>query len=99
MLLSLFYTLIKLDHTKALRDQASSLARDCIPLLRRPRILTSFLAHSGNFSRLCTYTQKYLSLTQTQKSIAGTDHLQGLLPWLLAHVQKICISNKYAPGT
>ena len=42
--LYLFYTLIKLYHTKALSDQASSLAPDGIPLLRTPRTLESFMA-------------------------------------------------------
>ena len=36
------YTLIKLYYTKALSDQASSLAPDWIPLLQRPRIPASF---------------------------------------------------------
>ena len=36
--LYLFYTLIKLYHTEALSDQASSLALDGIPPLRTPRI-------------------------------------------------------------
>ena len=40
--LYLIYTLIKLYYTKAVSDQASSLAPDWILLLRRPRILESF---------------------------------------------------------
>ena len=40
--LYLLYTLIKLYYTKALSDQASSLAPDGILLLWRPRILASF---------------------------------------------------------
>ena len=40
--LYLLYTLIKLYYTKALSNQASSLALDWILLLRRPRILASF---------------------------------------------------------
>ena len=46
----LLYTLIKLYYTKALSDQASSLAPDQIPLLWRPRITGTFMAHSGNLS-------------------------------------------------
>ena len=38
----LLYTLIKLYYTKALSDQASSLALDWILLLQRPRIPASF---------------------------------------------------------
>ena len=40
--LYLLYTLIKLYYTKALSDQASSLALDWFLLLQRPRILASF---------------------------------------------------------
>ena len=40
--LYLLYTLIKLYYTKALSDQALSLALDWILLLQRPRILGSF---------------------------------------------------------
>ena len=40
--LCLLYTLIKLYYTKALSDQASSLAPDWILLLRGPRILASW---------------------------------------------------------
>ena len=45
----LFYTLIKLYHTKALSDQASSWAPDRIPFLRRPRILVSFVVQQQPF--------------------------------------------------
>ena len=44
----LFYTLIKLCDTKALSNQASSLAPDWI-LLRRPRILASFAVRQQLF--------------------------------------------------
>ena len=47
---SFFNTLIKLYYTKALSTQALSLAPDRIPLLRRPRILVSFMAQSNNLS-------------------------------------------------
>ena len=47
--LYLLYTLIKLYYTKALSDQASSLAPDWIPLLRKPRIPTSFLGSATTF--------------------------------------------------
>ena len=52
-----FYTLIKLYCTKALSDQASSLAPDSILLLQRPRILASFRGsattfHLGGSSRI-----------------------------------------------
>ena len=40
--LYLLYTLIKLYYTKALRDQALSMAPDWILLLRRPRIPASY---------------------------------------------------------
>ena len=40
--LYLLYTLIKLYYTKALCDQALSLALDCILLLQGPRILVYF---------------------------------------------------------
>ena len=46
--LYLSYTLIKLCYTKALSGQALSLAPDRNPLLLRPRIPTSFTAHSPN---------------------------------------------------
>jgi len=48
--LYLFYTLTKLYYTRALSDQASSLAPDWIPLLWRPRILTSFTAQQQPFT-------------------------------------------------
>ena len=44
-----FYTLIKLYCTKALSDQASSLAPDWILLLRRPRIPMSFHGSGTTF--------------------------------------------------
>ena len=47
--LYLFYTLIKLYYTKALRDQASSLAPDWILLLQRPRILVSLRGPATTF--------------------------------------------------
>ena len=49
--LYLFYTLIKLYCTIALRDQASSLAPGWTSLLQRPRILASFTAQQQAFSR------------------------------------------------
>ena len=49
--LYLFYTLIKLNYTKVLRDQASSLVSDWILLLWRPRILVYFMAQQQPFSR------------------------------------------------
>ena len=48
--LSLFCTLIKLYYTKALSDQASSLAPDWILLLQRPRIPESFVVQQQPFS-------------------------------------------------
>ena len=48
--LYLLYTLIKLYYTKALSDQASSLAPDWILLLRRPRILASFVVQQQPFN-------------------------------------------------
>ena len=48
-LLYLLYTLIKLHHTKALSDQASSLAPDWILLLQRPRIPASFWCSATTF--------------------------------------------------
>ena len=48
--LYLLYTLVKLYYTKALSDQASSLALGCIPLLQRPRILASFIAQQKPFT-------------------------------------------------
>ena len=47
--LYVFYMLIKLYYTKALSDQAPSLALDWILLLRRPRILASFTAQQQPF--------------------------------------------------
>ena len=47
--LYLFYTLIKLYHTKALSEQALSLAPDWIPLLWRPRIPVSFRGSATTF--------------------------------------------------
>ena len=47
--LSLLYTLIKLYYTKALSDQASSLALEWIPFLRRPRIPASFRGSAITF--------------------------------------------------
>jgi len=49
--LYLFYTLIKLNYTKVLRDQASSVVSDWILLLWRPRILVYFMAQQQPFSR------------------------------------------------
>ena len=43
------YTLIKLNYTKALSDQASSLALDWILLLQRPRIPVSFHVSATSF--------------------------------------------------
>ena len=43
------YTLIKLYYTKALSDQALSLAQDWILLLRRPRIPASFHGSAATF--------------------------------------------------
>ena len=43
------YTLIKLNYTKALSDQASSLAPDWILLLQRPRIPASFCGSATTF--------------------------------------------------
>ena len=60
--LYLFYTLIKLYYTKALSGKASSLAPDRIPLLQRPRILVSFIAHSGNLSLWTVTCQAPLSM-------------------------------------
>ena len=50
--LYLLYTLIKLYYTKALSDQASSLALNWILLLRRPRIPASFRGSTATF-RCC----------------------------------------------
>ena len=47
--LYLLYTLIKLYYTKALSDEASSLALDWIPLLWRPRIPVSFRGSATTF--------------------------------------------------
>ena len=47
--LYLLYTLIKLYYTKALSDQASSLAPDWILLLQRPRIPASFRGSATTF--------------------------------------------------
>ena len=52
--LYLLYALIKLYYTKALSDQASSLAPDWILLLRRPRIPASF--HSATTFQNQRYT-------------------------------------------
>ena len=49
--LYLFYTLIKLYYTKALSDQASSLATNRI-LLQRPRILVSSVVQQKPFNIL-----------------------------------------------
>ena len=51
--LYLLYTLIKLYYTKALSDQASSLAPDWILLLRGPRILASWF--NNNLSVVWTF--------------------------------------------
>ena len=45
-----FYTLIKLDCTKALSDQASSLAPDWILLFRRPSIQRLFMGQQQPFN-------------------------------------------------
>ena len=50
--LYLLYTLIKLYYTKALSDQALSLALDWILFLWRPRILVSFVVHQQPFNSL-----------------------------------------------
>ena len=52
--LYLLYTLIKLYYTKALRDQASSLAPDCILLLWKPRIPVSLHRSATTFQCLVT---------------------------------------------
>ena len=46
-----FYTLIKLYYTKALIDQASSLATNRILHLQRPRILMSSVVQQQPFKR------------------------------------------------
>ena len=56
--LYLFYTLIKLYYTKALRDQASYPALDWILLLRRPRILASFVVQQQPFNAKSQFTGK-----------------------------------------
>ena len=48
----LFYTLIKLYYTKALSDQASSLAPNWIFLRWRPRIPVPFMVHQQPFNTL-----------------------------------------------
>ena len=58
----LFYTLIKLYYTKALSNQASSVALDWIPLLQRLRISASFTAQqqlSNCFSSLYILPAEY----------------------------------------
>ena len=60
--LYVFYTLIKLYYTKALSNQASSLALYWIPLLRRPWISASFMAQQqpfSGFSNLHTLPDEY----------------------------------------
>ena len=51
----LFYTLIELYYTKALSDQALSLALDRTSLLQRPKIPALFTAHTDNLSLLCPW--------------------------------------------
>ena len=55
--LYLLYTLIKLYYTKALSDQALSLAPDWILLLWRPRILVSFHGSATTFHKPCNLRQ------------------------------------------
>ena len=54
--LYLLYTLIKLYYTKALNDQASSLAPDSILLLQGPRILASLCDSTITFQFLMMYS-------------------------------------------
>ena len=72
--LYLLYTLIKLYYTKALSDQASSLAPDWILLLQGPRILVSLCNSTTTFHSKSGYFHhkviKYnLILTQMAKNL------------------------------
>ena len=71
--LSLFYTLIKLYYTKALSNQALSLAPDWIPLLWRPRIPVfhgSATTLSSYYSQFGTYHfLYYIQINHKQYSI------------------------------
>ena len=71
--LYLLYTLIKLYYTKALSNEASSLAPDWILLLQRPRILASF--HSATTFQLAS---SFHSLSLLLKLIPSTRWVRSL---------------------
>ena len=72
--LYLLYTLIKLYYTKALSDQASSLAPDWILLLRRPRILVSFMVQQQPYNRKGFFS-KTLKTSEMLEGISGLSYL------------------------
>ena len=82
--LSLLYALTKLYYTKALSDQASSLASDWIFLLRRPRI-------SVSFSESTTTFQTLVIIGEIQIKTIMRHHLR---PVRMTIIKK-AINNKY----
>ena len=62
--LYLLCTLIELYYTKALSNQALSLAPDWIPLLQRPRIPASFTAQQQPFRMMETKSRSWSSWRQ-----------------------------------
>ena len=79
--LYLLYTLIKLYYTKALSDQASSLAPDWILLLQGPRILVS--RFNNNLSKLILL-QMCKSLCGKPESTWTVDNVNNTEPVILS---------------
>ena len=79
--LYLLYTLIKLYYTKALSDQASSLAPDWILLLQGPRILVS--RFNNNLSKLILL-QMCKSLCGKPESTWTVDNVNNTEPGILS---------------
>ena len=78
--LYLLYTLIKLYYTKALSDQASSLAPDWILLLRRPRIPASFRS-ATTFHWCKTHANHFVTFSSAAQScLTLCDPMQARLP-------------------
>ena len=82
--LYLFYTLIKLYYTKALSDQALSLAPDLILLLQKPGMPVSFVAQQQPFN-LFAVQETFKSLLQHHSSKASVLQCSAFFIVQLSH--------------
>ena len=86
--LYLFYTLIKLYYTKALSDQASSLAPGWIHLLWRPRIPACFMVQQQPFTLPSMW-----ELPRMPQRLSGLLPTAGLIPGYLNPDHQTCRSR------